>query len=174
MPVKKKSLISTSHGIAVGGFFPGGGYGKNVGVTTMVDKAAVILVQLFGLPVEKRCNSHGESGGAFHEKSPQHLSLHVNTVYGRKRGKMVPVMAGNGRPKLWYQASFDMDPEQHGHGLDRTMKMIPHDRVDATKLFKDSIQIEFWSPRFNTMGKAVAWLVKYGPSYCASLSQWRK
>lgn len=173
MSTKDSKLISTSYGIMVGGFNPGGGYGKNSEVTAKVDKAAEMLAARFGLPVEERCNSNGKSGGAYHEKSLQHFSLHVNTVYKKmKKGDyvsdLVPAVDKSGRVKLCYQAVFDADPTCYGIEYFKK-KRVPHQRAELTDFLKESPQVEVWSPRFDTLGQTMAWLVKYGTKYCASL-----
>ena len=63
---KNPGTVSISHGICGGGFFPGGGYSRSPeALKDEIQKAAVLLMEHFPNDITVRCNSHGESGGAY-------------------------------------------------------------------------------------------------------------
>ena len=93
--------ISIGRGLSVaplpftGSCLPGGGYGLNKKITSIVDDIANNLHQIYPeIEFEKRCNSDGESGGTYlHPKHDMAFGVGVKNIDGT----------------LFYDALFETD-----------------------------------------------------------------
>jgi len=153
-----KTEIKTSYGRPATingqstGLFYGAGYGSNETITSEVDNLAETLAGLYPYGLEKRCNSDGNSGGAFHDDKPGY-NLSVGYAYDRTTDKLTDV--------LKYSAGFSVHKS-----------VAPLDELKAIQDIhyanKDPFGKEYndvWSADFKTPEEALAWLQTYGPKY---------
>ena len=77
------TTIERSHGICVGGFFPGGGYsGLTDDLDSVVQAAAEALREAYGMDIQIRFNSCRESGGAWLVTDPGPDAIGKNNQIG--------------------------------------------------------------------------------------------
>ena len=141
--------ITTDYGRAVGGFIVGGGYGVKADITAAVDALAELLAPHVPHGITRRCNAHGESGGAFYDAGgwTSAYGLGCTSTHHLYPGRIV------------YYAGFTAP-------VSTDMNEVP---ADQRYTFPDDPLVHVWSPYFETPEEALAWLMEHGRRHCPDL-----
>ena len=136
---------------------PGGGYGKYESVTKAVDECAEWLLRNFPdknlKRLDKRCNSHGLSGGAARDLEG---TKYLETAYILKA--RVDEITG----KIVYGAGFSF----HKENVDRVKSEVPNGLIFN---FPDREYATIYSPSYETVDEAGNWLKEWAKKYCPHL-----
>ncbi len=140
-------------------FIYGSGHGRDKTLSSHADRAAELLSEAFGLDVEKRGNSDGQSVGA-----------HYDGRYGvglgarrRKDGRIVFEALFEGRVRDAKTILAEV-PNRGGYHLDL------ESRAYSKSLGEKVLKVSCYSPAFATLDKAFTWLQKYGVRSCPTLA----
>jgi hypothetical protein len=158
---KQQGNISICRGMPVnpmtvfGPTLPGGGYGKNQNITTWVDRIAEKLHERYpGLDIQKRCNSHGESGGAFlHPRNDFDFGITVGPDFGWKN-------------QLRFNAMFNAEISD----LEKIRNELIDDEVKPY-IFRPDKEAQVYSRAFRNFDEALKWLSRYGGKYNPHLKE---
>ncbi len=137
----------------------GVGYGARADTTAAADAAARVLVDLYGLPVEKRGGVGGGSCcGAYHDALPEFF---MGVRYWELSGL------------LWF-AGFGFLRERY----DEVVAEVPNGHIFIPQRINDHSPSEaqrfqfgtVWSPDCETMHMAVMWLTTHGAKFNEKLA----
>lgn len=129
------------------------GYGARKDTTTATDAAARVLVDLYGLPVEKHGGVGGYHCGAYHDALPEFFLSVRHCEFGGL---------------IWF-AGFGALRERY----DEVAAEVPNGHISVPQRLDDPSPSEarrfpfmtVWSTDFETMHMAVTWLQTYGAKF---------